>query len=332
MSKGAASIVILFLVLALTGFFFFSPNFFSSDNVHDSNIAKELLVKRFTSLGNSIAHSAFVEDALIMGEEAKLTEIVTRLKNDEPEITFVHFTDDDNRVLVSTDQAMVGKTYSSNVLAEGSSAVAERNGAYEGGFSIEIGNTKVGFLHFGASPRVTSGAFSVSGGSPITLIVGVVVALFAFLLTLLSKRNIKARLIDEMNKRQSEIFSPKIEALKNAQNEAQNKLREVNEKLESTEQDLQRFTEEYEAKRREAENNPIVQSIDRLKASESDLIARIDGLKEEEGQLNTEISLLSQKREEVLKALEAEKKEERTLHEKLDLIKKKILHLETPGK
>ena len=331
MSKGAASIVILFLVLALTGFFFFSPNLFSSDNVHDSNIVRELLVKRFTSLGNSIAHSAFVEDALIMGEEAKLTEIVTRLKNDEPEITFVHFTDDDNRVLVSTDQAMVGETYASNVLAEGSSAVAERNGAYEGGFSIEIGNTKVGFLHFGASPRVTSGAFSGSG-SPITLIVGVVVALVAFLLTLLSKRNIKARLIDEMNKRQSEIFSPKIEALKNAQNEAQNKLREVNEKLESTEQELQKFTEEYEAKRKEAENNPIVQSIDKLKASEGDLIARIEGLKEEEGQLNTEISLLSQKREEVLKALEAEKKEERTLHEKLDLIKKKILHLETPGK
>jgi len=331
MSKGAASIVILFLVLALTGFFFFSPNLFSGDNVHDSNIVKELLVKRFTSLGNSIAHSAFVEDALIMGEEAKLTEIVTRLRNDEPEITFVHFTDDDNRVLVSTDQAMVGKTYSSNVLAEGSSAVAERNGTYEGGFSIEIGNTKVGFLHFGANPRVTSGALSVSG-SPITLIVGVVVALVAFVLTLLSKRNIKARLIDEMNKRQSEIFSPKIEALKNAQNEAQNKLREVNEKLESTEQELQRFTEEYETKRKEAENNPIVQSIDRLKASESDLIARIEELKEEEGQLNTEISLLSQKREEVLKALEAEKKEERTLHEKLDLIKKKILHLETPGK
>ena len=331
MSKGAASIVILFLVLALTGFFFFSPNFFSRDDVNDSNIAKELLVKRFTSLGNSIAHSAFVEDALIMGEEAKLTEIVTRLKNDEPEMTFVHFTDANNKVLVSTDPAMVGETYASGVLAGGSSAVAERNGAYEGGFSIEIGKTKVGFLHFGANPRVASGALSVSS-NPITLLVGVVVALIAFLLTLLSKRNIKARLIDEMNKRQSEIFSPKIEALKNAQTEAQNKLREVNEKLESTEQELQRFTEEYETKKKEAENNPIVQSIEKLKDSESDLVTRIEGLKEEEGQLNTEISLLSQKREEVLKALEAEKREERTLHEKLDLIKKKILHLETPGK
>ncbi len=331
MSKGAASIVILLLVLALTGFFFFSPNLFSRDDVLDSNIVKELLVRRFTSLGNSIAHAAFVEDALIMGEEAKLTEIVTRLKNDEPEITYVHITDGDNKVLVSTDPAMVTKTYTSNLLSGGSSAVAERNGSYEGGFSIEIGKTKVGFLYFGANPAVTSGTFSVSG-NPITVVVGVVVAFVAFLLTLLSKRNIKARLIDEMNKRQSEIFSPKIEALKNAQNEAQNKLREMNEKLESTEQELEKFTEDYEAKKKEAENNPIVQSIEKLKASESDLIKSIEGLKEEEGLLNTEISLLSQKREEVLNALESEKKEERTLHEKLDLIKKKILHLETPGK
>jgi prefoldin subunit 5 len=331
MSRGAASIVILFLVLALTGFFFFSPNLFSRGDVLDSNVVKELLVKRFTTLGNSIAHAAFVEDALIMGEEEKLTEIITRLKNDEPEITFVHITDGDGKILVSTDPAMVGKTYTSNVLAGGSSAVAERNSSYEGGFSIEIGKTKVGFLYFGANPSISSGTFSVSG-NPITIVVGVVVAFFAFLLTQLSKRNIKARLIDEMNERQSEIFSPKIEALKNAQNEAQNKLKEMNEKLESTEQELQRFTEEYEMKKREAENNPIVQSIERLKSAEKELVERIEGLKEEEGQLNTEISLLSQKREEVLNALEVEKKEERTLHEKLDLIKKKILHLETPGK
>ena len=331
MSKGAASILILFLVLSLTGFFFLSPNLFSRGDVRDSNIVKELLVKRFTTLGNSIAHAAFVEDALIMGEEAKLTEIITRLKNDEPEITFVHITDGDNKVLVSADPAMVGKIYTSDVLAGGSSAVAERNGSYEGGFPIEIGKTKVGFLYFSANPSVASGALSFSG-NPITLVVGVVIAFVAFLLTLLSKRNIKARLIEEMNKRQSEIFSPKIEALKNAQNEAQDKLKEMNEKLESTKDELQRFTEEYETKKEEAENNPIVQSIEKLKTSESELISRIEGLKEEEGQLNTEISLLSQKREEVLNALETEKKEERTLHEKLDLIKKKILHLETPGK
>ncbi|UCG29514.1 MAG: hypothetical protein JSV53_08325 [candidate division WOR-3 bacterium] len=331
MSKGAASFIILFLVLALTAFFFFSPNLFGRGDVLDSDITRELLVKRFTSLGNSVAHAAFVEDAVIMGEEAKLSEIVTRLKNDEPEITFVHITDADKKVLVSTDAAMVSKIYNSDVLGGGSSAVTERNGIYEGGFSIEIGKTKVGFLYFGANPRVSSNTFSGSG-NPIMIGVGIVIAFIAFLVTLVSKRNVKAKLIDEMNKRQAEIFSPKIEALKNAQSEAQTKLRSVNEQLEAAEQELQKFTEEYDTKRREAENNPLVQSIDKLKAAESDLIKRIEGLKEEESQLNTEISLLSQKREEVLNALEAEKKEERTLHEKLDLIKKKILHLETPGK
>ena len=75
-----------------------------------------------------------------------------------------------------------------------------------------------------------------------------------------------------------------------------------------------------------------MQSVEKLKSAEIKLIKHLEELKEEESQLNTELSLLSQKREEVLNALENEKKEERTLHEKLDLIKKKILHLETPGK
>jgi prefoldin subunit 5 len=331
MSRGASSVFVLFLVLALTAFFFFSSSLLPGGDGLDADVLKELTVKRFTSLGNSIAHAAFVEDAVIMADEANLTEIITRVKNDEPEITFMHITNADNEVLVSTDPAMVGKTYDADVSTEGSSTVTERNGVYEGGFSIEVSKTEVGFLYFGANPRVSAGAFSASG-NPVVIIVGVVVAVIAFLVTLLSKRRTKAKLIDEVNRRQEEIFSPKIEALKNAQSDAQSKLQGINDKLRNAEQELQKFTEEYEVKKKEAENNPLVQSIEKLKASESDLMKRIEKLKEEEGQLNTEISLLSQKRQEVLNALEAEKKEERTLHEKLDLIKKKILHLETPGK
>ncbi len=331
MSKGAASFIVFFLVLALTAFFFFGPNVLPGGDAHDSDVLKELTVKRFMSLGNSIAHAAFVEDAVIMTDEANLTEIITRVQNDEPEISFMHITNADNEVLVSTDPAMVGRTYDTDVLAGASSVVRERNGLYEGGFSIEVSKTKVGFLYFGANPGVSTGALSASG-SPVVIIVGVVVAFIAFVVALVSTRRTKAKLIDEVNRRQEEIYSPKIEALRNAQSDAQSKLQDINEKLRNAEHELQKFTEEYQSKKREAENNPIVQSIEKLKVSESDLIQRIEKLKEDEGQLNTEINLLSQKREEVLSALEAEKKEERTLHEKLDLIKKKILHLETPGK
>ncbi|UCD18751.1 MAG: hypothetical protein JSU64_04820 [candidate division WOR-3 bacterium] len=332
MSKGWTSVAVLFLVLILTAFFFFSPRLFPGGGTQGQVNAKELHVKRFMSLGNSIAHAAFVEDALIMGDEANLTEIVTRLRNDEPELEFIHFTDADGEVLVSSDQTMVGNQYSANVsAADGASVVVERNGLFEGAFAIQIASRNVGVLYIGARPRVSSGVFPASG-NPVAIVAGAIVAILAFFITAVSKRRIKSKLVDDMNKRQEEIFSPKIEAMKSAQKDAQGKLDNVKKELAETEDELRKFNEEYESRKREAESNPLVQSIETLKANEGTLIKRIGELKDEENQLNAEISLLSQKREEVLSALEAEKKEERTLHEKLDLIKKKILHLETPGK
>lgn len=335
MSRGGASLVVFLLVLILTGFFIFGPGIFPQLGTQDSQVLRDLHIKRFISLGNAVANAPFVEDAVIdavnMGENANLVEIVTRMKRDEPELTFVHITDTENRILASSNPDLVGTTYGTAVSADdGLSKVVERAGIYDGAYAIQVRNTNVGFLYVGAKPRAAA-AFSMSA-NPIMIIVGVFVAFLAFLMAHLSKRRAKARLIDELNKRQEEIFSPKIEALKSAQNDAQKKLNEVNETLRKAEAELQQFTEEYEAKKREAESDPLVQSIEKLRASESTLIRRIEELKEEESQLNTEISLLAQKREEVLAALENEKKEERTLHEKLDLIKKKILHLETPGK
>ncbi|MBE0432395.1 hypothetical protein IBX73_02885 [candidate division WOR-3 bacterium] len=336
MSKGGASLVVFFLVLILTAFFFFGPELFPQLSMRDSQVIRDLHVKRFMSFGNAIANAPFVEDAVIsavnIDENANLVEIITRLKRDEPELTFVYVTDANNTVLASSNPDLIGTTYKANVSAEdGFSKVMERAGIFEGAYAIKVRNTNVGFLYIGAKPRAVSAAFSTSG-NPATIAAGVFVAFLAFLVTFISKRRTKARLIDDLNKRQEEIFSPKIETLKSAQNDAQKKLNEVNEALRKAEVELQQFSEEYEARKREAESNPLVQSIEKLRASESTLIKRIEELKEEESQLNKEISLLAQKREEVLAALEAEKKEERTLHEKLDLIKKKILHLETPDK
>ena len=331
MSRGAASIIILLSILLLTAFFFFSPRILTSRDSHNPEVAQELMVKRFTSLGNSVAHAAFVEDAVIMDEAANLTEIIARLQKDEPELTYIHFTDDKNKVLVSNDSTMVGKVISSNILANGSSVVREQNGLYECGFSIDIAKKRVGALYFGVRPNLSVSAFS-STTSPIVVLVGVLVAVVAFAATLLSKRSMKAKVIADMNRRQEEIFSPKIEALKLAQTEAQSRLNEVNAEIKNAESEMERLSVEYEERKKEAQSDPLVQSVEKLKTAEVRLIKHIEELKEEEAQLNTEISLLSQKREEVLNALDAEKKEERTLHEKLDLIKKKILHLETPGK
>jgi flagellar hook-basal body complex protein FliE len=331
MPKGAASVIVLFLILGLTAMFFFSPSIiFRSDN-GKSEVAKDLIVERLTSLGNSIAHAAFVEDAVIMGDDAKLSEVVTRLQKDEPELTFVHITDAKYKILTSVDSSMIGKTYNPSVLMAGPSAVREQNGLYEGGFSINVGQMRVGALFFGMKPQITY-AVSSSVRNPLVLIIGFVFAIIAFLVTVISKRHTRTKLIEEMNKRQEDIFSPKVEALRKTQGEAQSALNEITEKIKNAEIDMQRLADEYEARKKEAESDPLVQSVEKLKAAEVHLIKNLESLKEEKSQLNTEIGLLAQKREEVLNALENEKREERTLHEKLDLIKKKILHLETPGK
>lgn len=336
MSRGGASLVVFLLVLVLTAVFVFGPGLFPQLSTQDGQAIRDLNIKRFISLGNAVANAPFVEDAVIdavnMGENANLVEIVTRMKRDEPELTFVHITDTGDRILASSNPDLVGTTYGTTVSADdGLSKVMERAGSYEGAYAIQVRNTNVGFLYLGAKPRAATSAFSMSV-NPIMIIAGVFTAFLVFLIAHMSKRRAKARLIEELNRRQEEIFSPKIEALKSAQNDAQKKLNEVSETLRQAEAEMQQFTEDYEARKREAESNPLVQSIEKLRASEGTLLKRIEELKEEEGQLNTEISLLAQKREEVLSALENEKKEERTLHEKLDLIKKKILHLETPGK
>ncbi len=331
MSRGAASVIVILLILVLTALFFFNPGIFPGQGSANSDLTKELVVQRLTSLGKSVAHAAFVEDAVIMGDEAKLSEIVTRLQKDEPELTFVYITDVDYRILASSDPSKIGAVYRTNMLPEGSSAVREQDGVYEGGFSINVGQMRVGVLYFGMKPDIGSVQLS-NNKNPFMIIAGVVAAVIAFVTLIISKRNTRTKIVAEMNKRQEEIFSPKIEAMRKAQNVAQNKLNEINEDIKNAEAELQKLADEYESRKKEAESDPLVQSVEKLRSAEVKLMKHLEELKEEESQLNTELSLLSQKREEVLTALENEKKEERTLHERLDLIKKKILHLETPGK
>jgi hypothetical protein len=331
MSKGAVSFIVLFLILALTAIFFFSPSIFPRQGAENSSLARELNIQRLTSLGNSIAHAAFVEDAVIMSDDAKLSEILTRLQKDERELTFVHITDAENKILASSDASKIGQTYNANMTINGAGAVKEEGGVYEGAFSINVGQMRVGMLFFGLRPN-TGQIQIASDRNPLIIIFGVVCALVAFVVMLISKRNTKAKLVAQMNDRQEKVFTPKIEALRQAQNEAQSRLNEINDNIKSAETELQKLSDDYEMRKKEAETDPLMQSVEKLKSAEVKLIKHLEELKEEESQLNTELSLLSQKREEVLNALENEKKEERTLHEKLDLIKKKILHLETPGK
>lgn len=331
MSKVTFAIIPLILIILLSAFFFVSPKFFTQETAGSGEMLKEIIVKRFMNIGNLIAHATFVEDAIIMEEVANLSEIINQFCRDEPEVSFIHFTDGKNKVIASSDSTIVGKTYSSTLLKSGSSVVRATNGLYEGGFSIKIGKTKVGALYFGAKPKVPVIKVSASP-NPIILAVGIIVGIIAFIIMFAMQRGLETKIVEDINKRQEEVFSPKIESLRKEQEQGQREVDTLNDKIVEATKNLQQLSEDYEAKKKEIEANPVMQSIEKLKTAESELLKRLEKLKGEEHKLNKEVSLLSQKREEVRSALEAEKKEESTLHEKLDLIKKKILHLETPKK
>lgn len=331
MSKVTSALIPLILIVLLSVFFYLSPRFIAQPATSDGKALEQVITKRFMNIGNLIAHATFVEDAIISGQSLNLGEIIARFMRDEKEITYIHFTDAEGNVLASNDQGMIGKTYESGLLKSGANVVTATNDLYEGAFAISVGKTVVGALYFGARPSIP--ALNVRpASSPIPLVAGIAVGIIAFVIILAMQRNLESKIVDDINKRQEEVFSPKIESLKRNQESAQKDFEQLKQKIATSQEALRTLNQEYEARKQEIESNPVVQSIEKLKASEAETLKRLEKLKEEEQQFSKEITLLSQKREEVRSALEAEKKEERTLHEKLDLIKKKILHLETPKK
>ena len=332
MSKAGAAIVALIIIMIVSVVFFLSPRFLPATATGDQNVAKEFMIKRFTNVGNLIAHATFVEDAVIMEGAANLNEIIQRFRRDEPEITYIHFTDSKGMVIASSDQNLIGKDFSSNLLKSGSSAaVKENNGLYECGFAISVGKTQVGALYYGAKPVVPE-ITATPSSNPLVLVIGAVFGIIAFIVIFAMQRGVEGRIVEEINRRQEEVFSPKIDSLKKEQSTQQKALGDINQKVTEAQSNLDKINSEYTKRKKEIESNPIVQSIEKLKVQESEMLKRLEKIKEEEQRLTGEVSLLSQKREEIKSALEAEKKEESALHEKLDLIKKKILHLETPKK
>lgn len=319
------------LIILLSVFFFLSPKFFAQKAANNTTALNDLITQKYLSVGNSIAHFPFVVDYVLENDIGRLTEIIAQLRKDEPEITFIHITDDKNKIIASTDPNSIDKIYNSNILASGTSVVKEKSGIYEGGFSINVGSARKGMLFFQVKPKVPEIKVS-SSSNPIVLIVGIVFALITFFIILSVSRGMETKLVEQINKRQEEVFLPKIESLKTDQTTAQKKLDELNKKINDGQQNLKKLNDDYLAKKKEIETNPVFQSVDKLKATEAELLKRLEVLKTEESKLNDGMSLLKRQKEEVHNALEAEKKEESVLREKLDLIKKKILHLETPAK
>ncbi|MEO0106750.1 MAG: hypothetical protein ABIL70_07825 [candidate division WOR-3 bacterium] len=330
MSKITFGLIPAILIILLSIFFYLSPKFFGQKPTDQREAVSELVTKRFLSLGNSIAHATFVVDAIIEGDESKLSEIIQTLRRDEPEILNIYFTDSKNNIIAASESNVVGSTYGSNILGSMPYAIKEKSDGYECGFSIGIESRRFGALYFQAKPKIPEIKLSAQP-NPIFLVIGILVAFITLFLTLIMSKGLESKLVEEINLRQEEVFLPKIEALKNEQVTAQATLDELNKKISQAQESLKNIEAEYAARKKEFESSPVVQSVEKLKSTEVELLKKLEMLKEEENKLNKEIALLTQKREEIMTALEAEKKEEATLREKLDLIKKKILHLEAAG-
>ncbi len=328
MSRATLGLIPAILIIILSVFFYLSPKFIGQKPTNGHEAVSELITKRLSSLGNFVARVTFVTDAILDNDEAKLSEIVSAIKQNEPEVMAVVFTDAEKKVIASSDASLLGINYVP--LNPGSNKITEKSGVYEGGFSILLGTKAIGALYIRMKPKLPEIKVAVSS-NPIVLIVGIVVAIITFIIMLTMASGIESHLVEEINMRQEEVFQPKIDSLKTEQAQAQKLLDEINKKIADGEKNLKKLESDYAAKKKEFESSPVMQSVEKLRETETELVKRLEVLKTEEGRLKNEVNLLTQKREEIMNALEAEKKEEAKLREKLDLIKKKILHLETPA-
>ncbi len=329
MSRITFGLIPAILIIILSVFFYLSPQFIGQKPTNGKEAVSELVNKRIANIGNFIARATFVTDAILENDEAKLSEIIIAIKQDEPEILAVNFTNADKKIIASSDASLLGTNYAP-LNPGGSNKIVEKSGVYEGGFSINLGAKSIGTLYIQLKPRIPEIKVATSS-SPIILVAGIALAIIVFIIMAVMASGLESRMVEEINLRQEEVFQPKIDELKKEQTEAQKILDEINKKIAEGENKIKKLESEYAAKKKEYESSPITQSVEKLRETEAELVKRLEVLKNEENRLNNEVNLLTHKREEIMNALEAEKKEEARLREKLDLIKKKILHLESPA-
>ena len=91
-----------------------------------------------------------------MDEKINLDDVISELRSSVPEISFVHFTDDQDFIIASSDRASLGREFFSDILENDESVVRQKDGYYEGGFSIKIGEKRIGALYFEAALTVGS--------------------------------------------------------------------------------------------------------------------------------------------------------------------------------
>jgi len=109
---------------------------------------QDIQMGRLASIGNRIAHSVYVKDAVLMNEEWKLHEVILTIARDEPTMVYAHFVNKKNKIISSNESTNIGKVYKADLAIADTSAIQDENGNYECGFSIKVKDKKIGALYF----------------------------------------------------------------------------------------------------------------------------------------------------------------------------------------
>src|SRR4030042_1406744 len=152
------AIFILFLLIAVYYLGIYRPNQKKQANVilNDSTIITrpaepgEIMLEKYINLGHLITGSSYVINAFILCNEDNLNEVILQLVQDEPELVYLHFTDNNKKVVASTNRDVIGAEYRSDFLRSDDDTVYERNNFYEGAYNVSIDGNKLGALYFSA--------------------------------------------------------------------------------------------------------------------------------------------------------------------------------------
>jgi len=336
-------------ILALTFVVYLLPQPVSkgSGGVPNDPGYMSLLKDRYKSVAQIVATSDNIIDAVIMKDNFTLNRVLGKVKQIESDVLYISIVDDDNTVLGSFDTLLVGKAYkgpaglkmlgAEPILIQESSSGNIKQLNYAVPVLSSAKKIAALYLQAKATPSLvtTRSAPVNTAKSPLIVGVGAVFALLVSFVMVAVAGSMKEAVLDKLVSEQQHLFSPKIAQLKKDEEQLETDI----DNLEKRKSDLDteaaaaqmtvvNAKKEYETVMQQIAQHPITKSVEKLKAAEADLIKRLEQMKAEGGKAGKELELVKTQHETTRKSLESDRQEEKALHDRLDLIKKKILRLE----
>ncbi|HIE05647.1 MAG TPA: hypothetical protein EYP58_02490 [bacterium (Candidatus Stahlbacteria)] len=313
-----------------------STNFIGGQKKVDLKPIKENIDRFGFGVVNLIANSGFTEDAYLSGDLMMLSEYNIRFKRSSANFKHIHFLDAKGRIISSSDTSQVGRRYKGkinlNTLKSKGRMSVPMTGYSLYASSIKIGDSIYGYVITEIENKISLPSSSVDDNLPMKLIPGIVLAIIGGvifgLIAMSSAGRIEQDVAEELASQQEAVFSPKVRRLKEELEGLQAEKDDIESRIKAGEESLNEIENKKQDLDRQLKEHPVVKSIDKLKESETKLMEELNNLKAEKERFEADVKKIQEEREEVLRKIEVDRQEEKTLHEKLELIKKKILKLE----